>query len=297
MRTGLAISGVGHAAVLLWSVLAFTAQPHQVDSTEALPVDVISANEFSQITHGDKQAPKAEQPKPLAEKIGPATAVDDPSAKLGKKEVKAANDAPPVPPMPEPKPPEPKAKKPAPQPPDLIAEALKREENKRSEPKQTAEVKPPPPTPAPKKPPQPEPPKFDARRVAALLDKRQPERVASAGETLNNTSQLGAAGANANTLSQYEMYALREKIKQLWQPPSNLRDQTITIGFKLRPDGTLDGAPTILTPGQGSKFTAACEWALRALRQAQPYTMLRPEHYEVWQDMEITFDKDLLEQG
>ena len=39
MRTGLTISGVGHAAVLLWSVLTLAARPYHVDSTQALPID------------------------------------------------------------------------------------------------------------------------------------------------------------------------------------------------------------------------------------------------------------------
>jgi hypothetical protein len=33
---------------------------------------------------------------------------------------------------------------------------------------------------------------------------------------------------------------------------------------------------------------------MRAILVGQPFTMLRPEHYEVWNDMEITFDQSMM---
>src|SRR6202023_2202636 len=108
-----------------------------------------------------------------------------------------------VPPVPDPKPPEPKIKKP-PQPPaptDPIAEALKKDEDKKPEPKKPD---PKPPTP-PKKPAQQEAPQFDPRKVEALLDKRTPQRVASAGNEINNTPALGLPNGSAGQLSQTEL--------------------------------------------------------------------------------------------
>jgi colicin import membrane protein len=32
------------------------------------------------------------------------------------------------------------------------------------------------------------------------------------------------------------------------------------------------------------------ESAKRAILTCQPFTMLRPEHYQLWKDIEITFD-------
>src|SRR5260370_2598231 len=94
MRTGLTISGVGHAAVLLWCVVTFVVQPYHAEPIKGLPVDVISATEFSQMTSGAKNAPRAENPKPVADKVAEAIPVDDAMAKLAKKEVKAAADVP-----------------------------------------------------------------------------------------------------------------------------------------------------------------------------------------------------------
>ena len=97
MRTGLTISGAAHVGVLLWSVLTFAAQPFEVPPVDALPIDIISTTEFTQMTNGAKNADQREKPKPVAEKIAEATPAPDPLAKLDKKEVKAATDTPPVP--------------------------------------------------------------------------------------------------------------------------------------------------------------------------------------------------------
>jgi outer membrane biosynthesis protein TonB len=289
MRTGLAISGAGHAAVLLWSVLVLVARPYQTDTTQALPIDVISTTEFSQMTSGAKNAPKAENPKPVAEKVGaPTPPPDDALAKLAAKEIKAATD---VPPVPERKPPEPKAKKP-PQPPapsDPIAEALKKDE--KPEPKKPD---PKPVTTPPKKPAQQEPaPAFDPRQVAALLDKRTPQRVASASDVPNSAPSLGLARGTDAQLSQSEIAALRAKLEGLWNLPAGVRDPqelTVKVEIQLKPDGTLLVPPTVLTGGSSPLFLAAKDSAVRAVYQAQPYSMLRPEHYEAWKDVIVTFD-------
>jgi colicin import membrane protein len=289
MRTGLTISCAGHAAVLLWSALALVMRPSHLDSTEALPIDVISASEFSQMTNGAKNAPQAEKPKPVVDKVADATPpVADPTAKIAKKEIKAATD---VPPVPEPKPPEPKAKKQPPAPADPIADALKKDEDKKPEPKRADT---PTPTP-PKKPPQREPaPQFDPRQVAALLDKRTSQRVASAGgEIPNKIPGFGDAGAAAGQLSQSETGALRARLEQLWNVPAGVKDPrelTLDVEIMLNPDGTLASAPIVLTSGNSPMFVAAKDSAVRAVYRGQPYTMLRPEHYELWKDIVVTFD-------
>jgi outer membrane biosynthesis protein TonB len=287
MRKGLIISGAAHAAVLLWSVLVFTGAAQRLDPIEPLPVDIISTSEFSQITKGAPNAPKAEQPKPIAERIDEATPVDDPAAKAAKKEVKAATDTPPVP---EPKPPEAKPKRPS-APADPIADAIRKDETRKPDPKQ-AEAKPP----APAKKPAPEAPAFDPRKVAELLNKQTPQRVAAAGDQINDKLTLGAANGNASQLSQYELDALRARLKQLWNPPAGAldnRDLSVTIHVKFKPDGTVDGTPQLVSRGSGPLFMAVSESAMRALLVGQPFTMLRPEHYAVWSDMEITFDNTL----
>jgi colicin import membrane protein len=285
MRTGLTISAAGHAAVLLWCVVTLVFRPYHADSIQALPIDVISTSEFAQMTNGAKNAPQAEHPKPVADKVADATPAEDPTAKLAKKEVKAATDVPP-----EPKPPEPKVKKPQPPAPaDPIAEALKKDEDKKPDPKKP---EPKPPTP-PKKPALQEAPQFDPRQVAALLDKRTPQRVASAGNEVNSTVALGDSKASAGQLSQSEVGALRARLQQLWSPPAGAKDPqelTLDLELKLNPDGTLAGPPIVLTGGNSPLYMAARDSAVRAVFRGQPYTMLRPEHYDLWKDIVVTFD-------
>src|SRR5260221_14547662 len=100
-----------------------------------------------------------------------------------KKEVQAAKETAP--------PPEPQQAKP-----DPIAEKIKQPE----EPKQAKIEQPLP----PKKPPQKQQPKFDADKIAALLDKRDAQRNAATGVEANATPSLGTSSGMAAQLSQSE---------------------------------------------------------------------------------------------
>jgi len=287
MRTAYTISAVGHAAVLLWSVWSLSATSLPVSSTEGLPVDLVTASDFSKIAAGSKDAPKAETPKPLVEKVAEAKPVEDPTAKVvEKKEVKAAREPPPAP---EAKPSESEPeKKQAETKPDPIADALAKDEAKKPEPKK-ADVKPP----TPPKKPAPPTPKFDPKQVAALLDKRDSTRLAAAGETLNNAPSLGLSNGAAAQLSLSELEALRARLAQLWTIPAGAKDPqelVVLIRIKLNRDGKLAAPPVVLSSGKSPLFMAARDSAIRALFRGQPYDMLKPEHYEQWKDVEITFD-------
>src|SRR6266487_1657273 len=258
MRTAYTISAIGHAAVLLWSVWSLAAKPLPV-SNEGLPVDLVTASEFSKITAGTQSAPKADTAKPLVEKVAEAKPIEDPTAKVvEKREVKAAREPPPAP------------------------------ESKQAEPKK-ADAKPP----TPPKKPAPPAPKFDPKQVAALLDKRDSARLAAAGETLNNAPSLGLSNGAAAQLSLSELDALRARLAQLWTVPAGAKDPqelVVLVRIKLNRDGRLAAPPVVLSSGKSPLFMAARDSAIRALFRGQPYDMLKPEHYEQWKDVEITFD-------
>jgi outer membrane biosynthesis protein TonB len=283
MRTGLTISGAAHVGVLLWSVLTFAAQPFNVPPIDALPVDIISATEFTQMTAGAKNAPQSNTPKPVAEKVADATPAEDPLAKLDKKEVKAATDVPPTPPEPKPAP-----KKQAEQKADPIADAIKKDDTKKPELKK-AETK----TPTPPKKPAPPAPAFDPRQMQALLDKRDPTRVASAAESLNSTASLGTAHGQAAQLSQSEIDALRRRITECWNPPvgaENADKLRVVLRVLFNQDGTVSRPPDLVAGTVSPLGPVMAESAKRAILRCQPFTMLKPEHYEQWKDIEITFD-------
>jgi hypothetical protein len=222
MRKPYIVSAIAHAAVLLWSVWSLTARPLPAPAlSQALPVGLITASDLTQITAGSKDAPQAETPKPLVEKIAEPKPVEDASAKVvEKKEVKAARETGGADAQadkeakPEKKVAEAKS--------DPIAEKLAKEESKQ-EPKKV-EAKPEP-RPAPKKPPA---PKFDPKQVEALLDKRDPTRVAAAGETLNSSPSLGTATGRSSQLSMSELDALRARLAQLWSLPSDLNPTALS---------------------------------------------------------------------
>jgi colicin import membrane protein len=290
MRTGLTISAFLHVALLLWAALSFSARPLVAAAPESLPVDIISDTQFSQLMSGNRNAPKAETPKPLVDKI------DVP--KPANEAVPTVADKPEITPLPseaqaEAKPPEPKPtqakseNKPAPKP-DQIAEALKKEDaRKAAEAKANAAAAK---AAAARKKPQPE---FNPDQIAAMLDKRDPRRQAATGDTINQNPSLGVASGSAPMLSQSEVDALRTRLMQLWNPPAgvlNPQELVVKVRVKLGRDRKLASPPIVMTSGNGTVFEAARDGAVRALFQGQPYDMLRPEHYDLWKEMEITFD-------
>jgi colicin import membrane protein len=303
MRMDWTISALAHVGLLAAGLVSFGAKPLP-KPPESLPVDLVSVEQLSQVTAGARQAPKAEAPKPLVEKTGPVRAVEDPAAKVSpQKEIAAARAEQPAPlPEPRPKPPQPKpaasepparaepvkeARKPSEPKPDPIAEALRKDAaQKTPEPRPEARE---PRVPAPRR----EEPRFDPAKVAALLDKRTPQRQEATGAALNPTPSLGLPNATAARLSQSEIDALRARLAQLWNPPVGARDPeelVVLVRVQLTRDGRVAAPPQVLTSGHSPLFLTARDSAIRALFRGQPYDMLRPETYEQWKDIEITFD-------
>ena len=68
MKTGLTISALAHVALLLWGLVSFAARPLEAAPSDALPVDIISDKQFTEMAKGVKNAPQADEPKPLIDK-------------------------------------------------------------------------------------------------------------------------------------------------------------------------------------------------------------------------------------
>jgi chemotaxis protein histidine kinase CheA len=300
MKGGITISTIAHAAILLWALVVFAVKPFSVPPAESMPVDIISIADFSQMMAGAKNAPKKDAPKPLVEKIAEHKPAEDVTAKVAEKELTTAStpkEAPPEAKPPEPKPKAAEAKKEPEKKPDLesLQKADKKDEKK--EPKKE-EVRLPPKKPEPKKEivekkPSQEQPKFDADRIAALLDKRQPQRLAAAGNVLSAAPSLGTANGSAPKLSMSEIDALRARIQQCWNPPAgaaDARDLIVEIRIRFNQDGSLAAQPTVSNRGSSTYFQVASESALRAVVRCAPYTFLPAAKYDAWKDVEVTFD-------
>ncbi|HEY6026709.1 MAG TPA: protein TolA [Pseudolabrys sp.] len=299
MRKATAISAGLHVAVLLWASLSLSSRALNATPPDSLPVDILSEKQFSEMTKGAKDAPKpVEKQKPLVEKKAePKAEVEDIKPKLTEKqEVKPTADKPPEPQKaPEPKKPEKQEakaeeKKPDPKPeekkPDAIAKELKKEEDKKLK-EAKAEPK------APKKPAKKEYKDFQQLAEAALKDVREPQRHAATGDELNPNATLGRAKGLAAQLSQSEIDALRERIKQCWQPPLGAEDaQDLQVVFHVmfNQNGTVLRGPDVVEGAPSSLGPIFAESARRAILQCQPYTMLHKEHYAQWRDMEMVFN-------
>ena len=282
IKTASAISTGLHVLVLAWATLSFSSKPFETTPAESLPVDLISEKEFSQMTKGIKDAPKPlETPKPIVEKKAeePPKPVEEIKPKIVEKKEVAPN----------------KEAKAEPPPPDPIAAKLDKPMDKPPE-KQVEAKAQPQPLP-PKRPPMPKPPQkqpeFNPDKIAALLDKRDPTRNAATGAQLNSTPSLGTAAGGAAQLSQSEIDALKARLYALWSPPVGARDASnvqIEIRIRFKRDGTLETGPQVLTSGNGAIFNAMRDSAVRAVLVGQPYTMLRPDHYETWKEIDFLFD-------
>jgi colicin import membrane protein len=295
MRTGLTVSIALHALVLLWGLMTFASKSLEAAPPDSLPVDIISATDFSQIMAGSRHAPKAEAPKPLVEKVGETKLADNPAPKITEKPEIVPTAEKETPPQSKPTPKREAERKPTPPKVDPIAEALKKDEAKPEPKKEEARVPTPPHRPEPQKP----QPKFDAVRIAALLDKRDPQRQVSLGEIINHTPALGTPKGSAPTLSQSEIDALRAQIRRCWNPPAgaaDAQDLRVEMNVKLRIDGSLAAEPVLLERGSSPYFQVFAESALRAVQRCQPYS-LPAAKYEVWKDIDLGFRLDDLYGG
>ena len=310
MKPGMTISCVGHAAALFFGFMAISAQPMEAPPVQALPVSFVSEKDFSQLPLGMKNAPQLKVPdiKPLADKVDETKSVDQLAPKVSAKPeittpaAKPVSEAKPEPqarqPKPDPSSPSSKpslsrAPKPADKPdkpkppeykPDQIANLLKKDAAK-DPPKQQD---------TPAQPPRDSTPKFDANQVAQLLDKREPQRQVATAQSLNDSPTLGAAiGAQDAQLSQSEIDALRARISSCWSPPPGIDANSrlyVVLRVLFKTDGSMVQAPTLVEGSASPLGPALAESAKRALLLCQPFTMLKPEHYDQWKDLELKFD-------
>jgi colicin import membrane protein len=281
LRTGLAVSSIGHAVLLGWGLITFAPAPLEVPPTEAMPVDLVPITDITQLQAGNRNAPKQEKATQAADKVAEPKQAPEPEKKPVKPEVKTAA-APPPPPPQESKP-----------------EPLPKKEEVKPEPKPEPVAAPLPPKRQPPKPKTPETAKadtpkqrdFNPDKIAALLDRREPQRQRAADE-VSPTAALGTSLGNAPRLTQSEIDALRAQIQACWNPPvgaENAQELIVRLRVQFRTDGTLSAEPALVNNGSSPYFRVAAESAMRAVRRCQPYT-LPAAKYEIWRDVEVTFD-------
>jgi outer membrane biosynthesis protein TonB len=283
-----------HVLVLGWAMVSVSTRALEMPPEDSVAVDVISPNELAKVMAGMKTG-KKENPKPLVEKVAEAKPVDDAVGKITEKAPVVTETAPPPQPKVEEKPVEKKPdppkvvekpkeepkqveKKPDPPKVDPIGETLKKEEKK------------PPPKPVQAaKPPEPQKQRiverhFDQNQIAALLDKRDPSRQATTGDTLNSNAALGLSkGAAADNSATWGSMFQRQ-VERCWKKPyGGIESQKPEAAFaiRLKRDGTLEGSPVPEGVPATPFLRVYQESALRAIIECQPYK-LPAALYEEW---------------
>ena len=289
----LAASVALHVLVLGYGLVSFSTKAFEMTPEESVPVDVVSPDQLAHIMAGMKTG-KKDTPKPLVDKVAEAKPVDDAVGKVTEKAPVVTDTSPPPAPKVEEKPVEKKPdppkvaekpkeepkpeKKPDPPKVDPIAEAIKKEEKK------------PPPKPVAQavKPPEPAKPKtertFDQSKIAALLDKRDPTRSATTGDTLNSNAALGLAHGKAADNSATWGSMFKQQVERCWKKPyGGIESQKPEAAFaiRLKRDGTLEGMP-VPEGAPGTPYLRVYqESALRAIIECQPYR-LPAAFFEEW---------------
>jgi outer membrane biosynthesis protein TonB len=295
-----------HVLVLGWVMLSFSTRALEMQPEDSVAVDVISPNELAKVMAGTKTG-KKENPKPLVEKVAEAKPVDDTVGKIAEKAPVVTETAPPPQPKVEEKPvekkpdppkvvekpkeepkqePKPVEKKPEPVKPDPIAEAIKKEE-KKPPPKPVQAAKPP------------EPQKriverhFDQNQIAALLDKRDPSRQATTGDTLNSNAALGLAKGTAADNSATWGAMFKQQVSRCWKKPygalESQRPEAI-FAIRLKRDGSLEGTPVPIGTPATPYLRVYQESALRAIIECQPYK-LPAALFDEWKSFEPVFQE------
>jgi hypothetical protein len=270
------ISAALHAAILLFALVAFPAAKMDPAPLVAIPIDLATPSELTQIKAGTAEAkdeaPLAGKPKEQKpEAVKEASKPEEESAKADTPEDKPK--------------PEEKIKAEAPKP---KVEANK-QDDKPAKPKPKVAVKKPSPPAAKKH-------DFNTDRIAALLNKIQdaadePAPVVPSDESPPKKVR-GQSNGTQMTMSVNEIDALRARIAQCWSPPPGglgAGQIVVQIRLQLNEDGTLVGYPTVANSGSSPFFQAAADSAVRAVYQCQPYA-LPSDKYALWRDMILNFD-------
>lgn len=153
------------------------------------------------------------------------------------------------------------------------------------------------------------PRRFNAGKLAVLLDKRE-EADPSAFEKLKNKDYgkqkvISAIDIRQQTLSIIDAVSQHIYDNQCWNIPAGAKGAEgllVTVVIRLSPDGKLMGSPKVVDggrmnlPGQEHYRTAA-ESVLRAVRKCAPYDFLPKAQYDLWRDMEINFNPEHMLKG
>ena len=271
MRIGLLFSAAVHGGLLALTLVALPkTEPFDVAPSRALPVELVTIDEFTSLR--DLPDPEPTPEPPVEKELEPEPEPEpEPIAEL---------------PEPEPAPAPAQVPEPAPAPepvPELVAEA---EAEPEPEPEPKPQTRPTPPRVEPK-------PAFDPTQIAALLDKlpdEEPQPVVRA------QPQRVAVNNAPTRVTVSEIDAFKIQMQRCWTIPAgaaNAEGLAVQIRVFLRLDGSIAQPLQLINTARlvagDSQFRAAADSAMRAIRRCAPYRM-PSDKYEEWREMDLNFD-------
>lgn len=139
-------------------------------------------------------------------------------------------------------------------------------------------------------------------RQLALLDRDPRKKNAPAAtptpekETKQKGPTLGAPEGRDQQISAGEVAMLRARIssrlKVCWRLPSGgggSDTPAVTVRWRMKPDGSVDGEPQVEQPRGDALFRIAAEAAVRAVRECSPFD-LPTDKYAAWRVITWEFD-------
>jgi colicin import membrane protein len=141
---------------------------------------------------------------------------------------------------------------------------------------------------------------FNGDKIAALLNtipnSAAPPPPSDAPDAKAKGPSLGSAEGRDKQISASAIAMLKGRIKSrlktCWRLPSGgggSDTPAVTLVWRLKMDGSLDGDPQVQSPRGDALFQLAAENAQRAVRECAPFD-LPPEMYAAWREIEWDFD-------
>ena len=294
MRWSLITSLALHASILVAALVVLpNPDRFQIKPQDAIEVDISNIADQSKRMATAKEAEKPKE-KPALKKAETVAKVD-PAPKIAEKEVKAVKEA-----VAEPQPPEPKKEEPKPLDSDPLKDLIKntaaetpepKKEEPKKEPPKKAEAKP---VEKPKK----KKEKFDVAKLEAFLnkvDESKAPKQASASDSQPVQGEANLQGTD-DQLSATIIEALVQKIRECWTVPPGAREAEIVVKvhFGLNTDGSVIGVPVVMNANADPLFDATARSAVAAVLECQAYSFLPREKYDLWKDLIINFNPNMM---
>jgi outer membrane biosynthesis protein TonB len=304
MKVSLATSLGLHVAILVAALVVLpNPAPHDVKPVEAIQVDITNIGEISKKMAMAKDAEKVVE-KPAPKKTETVKKAD-PQAKVAEEVKKVAKEPkaePPPPPEPKEKPKKEPPKEAEPKPLDsdplkaLIKETVEDPPPKKKEEPKKAEKKP---EKKPDKKPDKKKEKLDLDQMEAFLNKIDDESTAPVESSqLDGAPTQGEANLQGtdDQLSATIIQALVQRIRECWVVPPGAREASIVVKlrFGINPDGTITGSPQIMNSSGDPLFDATARSAVAAVMGCQNYDFLPQDKYDLWKDLIINFNPNMM---